>query len=523
MNRQTGLLRIIRPNWQQMLMAALIGLLSCGLLVACGDSEATNEMPIPRSDLIVIDTMRQFGPLDRPPVAYPHDAHTATLQIVGDSCDRCHMTTEQGDMSLLFNRLANESHDQVMEAYHSDCIDCHIETIDDGRKAGPVTCGECHRQSPRYLSNRTEMHMDKSLHYIHIAANNNECSTCHHQYDSTLQKLVYVKGSEQSCRDCHQPTATDDVMSYATAAHKQCISCHREMNQGRVQCMGCHSAAQQETIKFVENPPRLERGQPDFILLAANANERDQSKLRTVPFSHVGHEQFTNTCRVCHHESLRACSECHLLEGNMQADGVTLQQAMHDLRSDHSCVGCHNQQKDAGECQSCHGLMEQGRLVESTCETCHAGPLPERLEQVRGRYTSLDQFRPSEAERRLSFARADIPDTVRMSSLQGKYQPAWMPHEQIIDTLLMVIDNNKIASYFHGSGDVMCQGCHHHSPTGQRPPLCESCHGQPFDPHNLTRPGLYGAFHRQCIGCHGEMDIGTATDCTRCHALAQEG
>jgi predicted CXXCH cytochrome family protein len=477
-------------------------------------------MPVPRADLIVIDTMRQFGNLDRPPVYYPHDAHTITLELVGDSCDRCHMTTKEGEMSLLFNRLANESHDQVMEAYHSDCIDCHVETIDDGREAGPVTCGECHDDSPDYVSTRVSMGMDKSLHYLHVAATNDECGQCHHQYDSVQQQLVYVKGEERSCRDCHRETAQEGVISYATASHKQCLSCHREMGKGRVQCMGCHSSAQQATIKTFENPPRLMRGQPDFILLAANAQERDQSKLRTVPFSHIGHERFTDNCRVCHHESLQACSDCHLLEGNMQADGVTLQQAMHDLQADHSCVGCHNQQKETGECQSCHMLMEKGRLEESTCETCHAGPLPENLEQVAGRYNSLDQFRMSERQRRLSFAEADIPDTVYISSLKGKYQPAWMPHQEIVDTLLMVIENNKVATYFHGSQDVMCQGCHHHSPVGQRPPLCESCHGEPFDRHNLHRPGLYGAFHRQCIGCHSEMDIGEATECTRCHALA---
>jgi predicted CXXCH cytochrome family protein len=519
MSTQTGRTPWTRPNSSAPLAVAVFVVLVCALIGGCGDSEATG--PVPRSDLIVIDAMSQFGSLDRPAVVYPHDAHTVTLQLVGDSCSRCHLTTEQGEMSLLFNRLADNSHDQVMEAYHAGCIDCHVSTVDEGRAAGPVTCGECHTRSPKYVSSRVPMQMDKSLHYIHIAATDNECGRCHHQFDSTEQKLVYVKGQESSCRDCHRQVEQEGVISFGVASHRQCLSCHAEMNQGRLQCMGCHSAAQQLTMKTVDDPPRLQRGQPDFILLAANPKERHQSKLRTVPFSHVGHEGFTDNCRVCHHESLRACSDCHLLEGNMYAGGVTLQQAMHDLVSEHSCVGCHNQQKEVGECLSCHGLMEQGRLVESTCVTCHAGPLPENLEQARSRYRSLDQFRPTEAQRRLSFVGADIPDTVRIGSLQKEYQPAWMPHKEIVDTLLAVIDNNRIATYFHGSRDVMCQGCHHHSPVGQRPPLCESCHGTPFDPHNLTRPGLYGAFHRQCIGCHEQMDIGTATDCVRCHAPIQ--
>jgi hypothetical protein len=51
------------------------------------------------------------------------------------------------------------------------------------------------------------------------------------------------------------------------------------------------------------------------------------------------------------------------------------------------------------------------------------------------------------------------------------------------------------------------------------PPLCESCHGEPFDEAELHTPGLFGAYHRQCIGCHQEMEIEPqAQDCEGCHA-----
>jgi DnaJ-class molecular chaperone len=79
------------------------------------------------------------------------------------------------------------------------------------------------------------------------------------------------------------------------------------------------------------------------------------------------------------------------------------------------------------------------------------------------------------------------------------------------------IAQSKLATFFHADEDVVCQGCHHHSPVGETPPYCGSCHGAPFDPEKPEMPGLYGAYHQQCIGCHQEMGIG-ATGCNDCHA-----
>ena len=61
-----------------------------------------------------------------------------------------------------------------------------------------------------------------------------------------------------------------------------------------------------------------------------------------------------------------------------------------------------------------------------------------------------------------------------------------------------------------------CADCHHHSQADQTP-SCRECHDTPFNPVNLNLPGLKGAYHLQCLGCHREMESGTV-GCYECHA-----
>src|SRR5690606_36334872 len=65
-----------------------------------------------------------------------------------------------------------------------------------------------------------------------------------------------------------------------------------------------------------------------------------------------------------------------------------------------------------------------------------------------------------------------------------------------------------------------CTICHHRNPEG--PILkCSECHGGPSNPVNLKQPGLKGAYHRQCLGCHREWTH--ETDCAVCHAKREPG
>ena len=93
-----------------------------------------------------------------------------------------------------------------------------------------------------------------------------------------------------------------------------------------------------------------------------------------------------------------------------------------------------------------------------------------------------------------------------------------MPHRKIVDTLSQHIRDSSMATYFHGHEDVVCQGCHHGSPVGEKPPLCESCHGTSAADSDLYKPGPLGAFHQQCLGCHQSMELEKPSDCSGCHA-----
>ena len=59
-----------------------------------------------------------------------------------------------------------------------------------------------------------------------------ECMKCHHEMEDP-------KGEAQSCRDCHNPQATD-TFGAKKAFHLQCLGCHKEEAKGPTKCAGCH-------------------------------------------------------------------------------------------------------------------------------------------------------------------------------------------------------------------------------------------------------------------------------------------
>ena len=505
----------------------LLGLVSvcCLSSSGCGVSEAAEEAA--RPDVIDLGHSALLGELEREPVQFPHDLHTEALTERGEDCTHCHAVQDDGYLSAVYKPLMDADEAQAMDLYHDSCTGCHEEIESQGARAGPVICGDCHRRQPAYVSSLVPFGFDYSLHYRHVEATNDKCDACHHVYDEKTRKLVYVKGQESSCRDCHRKKTEGNRSSFQVAAHEQCIGCHREpLPEYKIepdshppkQCAGCHDRERQLEIKRIKNPPRMKRNQPDFVLLSASEAELASSKLPTVPFSHVDHEEATTTCRSCHHDTLKACNECHTLEGNKEGQEVTLYQATHEMMSEHSCVGCHDTEKAATKCAGCHALMEQGSLSEQSCGVCHEGPLPENLESERALWTSIEDFRPKPFEMALSFSPDDIPETVKIGVLAEEYQAAEMPHRKIVDKLSQYIGESSLASYFHGRGDVVCQGCHHDTPVGEKPPLCESCHEKRAADSDLRRPGLLGAYHRQCLGCHKMMEIKKPSDCYGCHA-----
>jgi len=60
-----------------------------------------------------------------------------------------------------------------------------------------------------------------------------------------------------------------------------------------------------------------------------------------------------------------------------------------------------------------------------------------------------------------------------------------------------------------------CSVCHHYTPEGLDHPACKACHEVASLQVDIRKPGLKGAYHRQCMSCHREWS--GETSCDACH------
>jgi len=96
----------------------------------------------------------------------------------------------------------------------------------------------------------------------------------------------------------------------------------------------------------------------------------------------------------------------------------------------------------------------------------------------------------------------DGPEESVLYHLVDKYEPVVFTHESHVDY------------------EENCEVCHHHSSEVERFPPCRACHGETFS--TLDRPGLKGAYHRQCLECHKKMESGPL-GCEDCHKKRAAG
>ena len=91
------------------------------------------------------------------------------------------------------------------------------------------------------------------------------------------------------------------------------------------------------------------------------------------------------------------------------------------------------------------------------------------------------------------------PEVVLMDQLSAQYVPVIFAHK------------------LHAQMTQMtggCALCHHFNPSHKILP-CRDCHSA-SSPDDLAKPGLKGAYHRQCLNCHREWSH--ETECAVCHA-----
>ncbi|MGD2272047.1 MAG: cytochrome c3 family protein, partial [Desulfobacterales bacterium] len=519
------------PNAGILIIVVIVSIFIMGLGVR-SDQQASADTDNVRADVITLDYLKTFGKLERPTVIFLHDKHTRALAKKNKDCATCHLS-ESGKLIPKYNRRKDTNKTDVMDIFHTGCITCHRDTAANKEKSGPVSCGDCHKEEITIISSRQPMGMDKSLHFRHTKAQEDKCEKCHHEYNEQTQKLFYAKGKEGTCRYCHGKTTEDKKISLRLAAHLSCIDCHQKtleknLSAGPINCSGCHDKNEQKMIEVVKNVPRMKRNQPDVVFIkkiqgrAASTNPKSEARMKAVPFSHADHESYNNSCRVCHHADLNACIGCHTLRGSKEGQYVKLEQAMHQLKSEQSCLGCHKINQQEKQCAGCHASLEQRRKKgDQTCLACHMGSQTENPAAASQSKADVEAARllNSRVAVKTTYQDSDIPDKIIIDGLMNKYKAVDLPHRKIVATLLSKIQDNKLANYFHSERGTICQGCHHNSPLSKKPPRCASCHGQPFDPDHPLRPGLMAAYHGQCMECHKEMGIEkpVATDCNGCH------
>ena len=490
------------------------------------------EVPLAEPEnKIAIAHKEIFGKLERPQVIFNHGKHVEAMKTEG--CNVCHSADGETQKFDFPKDLKKKGKTATMEAYHNECIDCHKKRNNESKKSGPVTCANCHAKENAVVKIKYPVsEFDFSLHDKHVKKlkeklGKDDCGQCHHIYNpeekDETKRLVYKEGTEESCYYCHDLTkkrgpeltimtraAAKKGLSIQKASHLQCLNCHLKYQKkgdkeaGPTECAKCHTG-KYKTVAELAKVPRPDRKQKDKQFISV-----ESAKMKGVPFDHKDHEMSSRTCRSCHHETLKACKECHNLSGKPEGNGVNLADAYHLVSSGHSCAGCHNKKKEEKECAGCHYNIASKK---DSCASCHSG--------------QKDKYSVAP----ISLGAVDkVKKEVEIKVLEKEYEPSKFPHLDIIHKLIKISNDSKLAAYFHRNAKTLCEGCHHQSYTGAEaqqdtPPNCRNCHMVSYDRQNLNKTGLLSAYHRQCLGCHDHMklakgssfEFGKGDRCADCH------
>ena len=505
----------------QMIFLAMIAL--SVLFPFIGQTKIKKSNDDQRLDRINIALGAGLSKNEMPAVGFLHDLHS---KADDGKCTTCHIEKDDGFV-FKFKRTSEKA---SMDLYHDECIACHVEKKASNKKSGPATadCRSCHAAKKTIESSRERLDFDKSLHFVHESAKGikaqDNCSACHHKYNEKTKEIFYIKGEEESCTYCHKPENQDSIRPIRQASHDSCVKCHQTLKSkntdaGPVTCNGCHDIKQQQKIKKVLDIPRLKRNQPDEVAITGWKAESRETKnyMNGVAFNHKAHETKTESCKACHHETLKKCNDCHKPDGEDSKGGfVSLEQAMHNPDNNRSCIGCHKEFTQKSDCAGCHFQAPAKRDNSDSCKTCH-NLQPAQLQSMdpkkvaKQALTDLSSgYKPVEEDK--------IPEKVVIDVLAKDYLPSSFPHRKMVQAIFLRVEKSDMAKAFHNDQADLCMGCHHNSPKTLEPPKCASCHSKK-GPNSDGRPGLKGAYHGQCITCHQKMEVKSvaATDCAKCH------
>lgn len=144
------------------------------------------------------------------------------------------------------------------------------------------------------------------------------------------------------------------------------------------------------------------------------------------------------------------------------------------------------------------GAAEHPKPKTLDCTLCHSCPEPTKENPC---LVAIPQPATDEVS-----SATPTPDIVILNELEDLYVPVRFNH----------LAHAKMAEF-----SDQCQVCHHYQEKGQAIQSCKSCHPKDVVHEDLSQPGLKGAYHRQCLGCHTAWD--SETECATCHEKKAEG
>lgn len=124
----------------------------------------------------------------------------------------------------------------------------------------------------------------------------------------------------------------------------------------------------------------------------------------------------------------------------------------------------------------------------------------------------------------------DAPESVTIDYLQELYEPVTFDHRMHAENYACNGchhhttgdgPHNAVCGKCHATSpevdDVSCSGCHTEKKTAPAP----AADGTAGTVYHIDKPGIKGALHLQCLGCHTAE--GGPTACQECHAFTSAG
>lgn len=329
-----------------------------------------------------------FLGLDESCLSCHDDYHQKTLDR---DCKKCH-NMDSFDPATKFDHNQTDF-ELVGKHIDVDCVDCHKETIRNGRDFQEFanikheSCVSCHDDAHQgnIGNNCAQCHNENSFE-IFIGANR-------FNHNSTGFKLR-GKHRKVDCFECHQKSSDPARLfqDKAGISENQCIKCHEDQHDGRfgTNCTDCHK----ETSFFdLKNMDQFDHNLTDYPL-QGNHLKVDCKECHEESYSEeIAH----NKCSGCHEDYHNGefskngltpdCVECHSVIDGFDVTHYTLEkhnESEFPLEGAHlatPCFECHLSDSeewkfsDMGEsCTECHDNVHGDEFAiegKTSCERCH--------------------------------------------------------------------------------------------------------------------------------------------------------